>query len=186
MSESEDTKLVSEEVSTGVAHEAWASAARDLLIGTARRYHQVIAVKDLAAGAQERTHLTSTRRTHHWIGDVLELVAAECAARGEPNLTSLCVNTEGGVGASYARSVAAATGEEPTDPDAHAATTRLACYVYFGATGVPANGGVAVLTPKLSASRSRLRKAALDARPVDTCPRCYIVLPAQGGCNNCD
>ncbi|HEX6148180.1 hypothetical protein [Nocardioides sp.] len=169
-----------------MAHAAWAGAARELLIGTAGRYHQVITVKDLAAGAQERTHLTSTRRTHQWIGDVLDLVAAECAERGEPNLTSLCVNAEGGVGASYARSVTAATGQEPADPDAHAATTRLACYVHFDATGLPATGGVAVLTPKLSASRSRLRKAALDARAVDTCPRCYIELPAQGGCNNCD
>jgi hypothetical protein len=31
-----------------------------------------------------------------------------------------------------------------------------------------------------------MRKAALDARVLDTCPTCYLVLPAQGGCNNCD
>ena len=62
-----------EDVTTEVAHAAWADAARDLLIRTARRYHHVITVKELAAGAQERTELTATQRTHHWIGDVAEL-----------------------------------------------------------------------------------------------------------------
>ena len=75
---------------------------------------------------------------------------------------------------------------DPVDGDDHAAVERLACYTYFGARGLPADGGVAVLTARLSASRSRMRKAALDARVLDTCPTCYLVLPAQGGCNNCD
>ena len=175
-----------EDVTTEVAHAAWADAARELLIGTARRYHHVITVKELAAGAQERTDLTAMQRTHHWIGDVLARVAAECAERGEPNLSALCVNAEGSVGGGYARTVTDATGEEPTDPDGHAASARLACYAHFGAAGLPTDGGVAVLTPRLSASRSRLRKAALDARAVNTCPTCYLELPAQGGCNNCD
>ncbi|MGH3346525.1 MAG: hypothetical protein ACRDO4_06050 [Nocardioides sp.] len=182
MSELGDT----EDVTTEVAHAAWANAARELLIGTAHRYHHVIAVKDLAAGAQERTEIVATQRAHHWIGAVLGRVAAECAERGEPNLTSLCVNAEGSVGGGYAATVTSATGEVLTDPDSHAAAARLACYAHFGALGLPADGGVAVLTPKLSASRSRMRKAALDARPVDTCPTCYLELPAQGGCNNCD
>ena len=175
-----------DDVTTEVAHAAWAGAARELLIGTARRYHHVITVKELAAGAQERTHLTATQRTHHWIGDVLGRVAAECAERGEPNLTSLCVNAEGSVGDGYAGTVSAVTGAEPADPDGHAATARLACYAHFEAAGLPADGGIAVLTPRLSASRSRMRKAALEARSVDTCPTCYLELPAQGGCNNCD
>ena len=175
-----------EDVTTEVAHAAWADAAREILIGTAGRYHHVITVKELAAGAQERTDLTATQRAHHWIGDVLGRVAAECAERGEPNLTALCVNAEGSVGSGYAGTVRAVTGEEPTDPDGHAAAARLACYAHFGAPGLPDDGGVAVLTPRLSASRSRTRKAALDARPVDTCPTCYMVRPTQGGCNNCD
>lgn len=174
------------DVSADVAHALWAEAARELLIDAARRYHHVITVKDLAAQAQERTAVVATRRAHHWIAEVLALVAAECATRGEPNLTSLCVNAQGSVGAGYVPAVRAAAGEGPVDVDDHAAVERLACYTYFGARGLPADGGVAVLTAQLSASRSRLRKAALEARVLDTCPTCYLVLPAQGGCNNCD
>ena len=191
MSELRITEEISDEiadeattdVTTEVAHAAWAEAARELLIESARRYHHVITTKDLAAGAQERTGLVATRRAHHWIADVLALVAAECAARGEPNLTSLCVNAQGSVGGGY---LPVGTDADPVDADDHAAVERLACYAYFGAPGLPADGGVAVLTARLSASRSRLRKAALDARVLDTCPTCYLVLPAQGGCNNCD
>jgi hypothetical protein len=174
------------DVTTEVAHATWAEAARELLIEAAGRYHHVITVKDLAAEAQERTGVVATRRAHHWIEDVLALVAAECAARGEPNLTSLCVNAQGSVGGGYVPAVSAAAGKGSVDADDHAAVERLACYTYFGARGLPADGGVAVLTAQLSASRSRLRKAALDARVLDTCPTCYLVLPAQGGCNNCD
>lgn len=175
--------MVTDDVSTEDAHAAWAEAAREMLIGTARRYHQVITTKDLAAGVQERTEITATQRTHYWIGDVLALVAAECAKRGEPNLSALCVNAEGSVGEWYAATV---TDEAPSDLDRHAAVARLACYSHFEAANLPADGGVAVLTPKLSASRSRVRKATLAARPVESCPRCYMVLPAEGPCNNCE
>jgi hypothetical protein len=182
VAEAEDTTT---DVTTEVAHAQWAEAARELLVEAAGRYHHVITVKDLAASVQERTGLEATRRAHHWIDDVLALVAADCAARGEPNLTSLCVNAQGSVGGGYVPGATDA-GEEPVDSDDHAAVARLACYTYFEARGLPADGGIAILTPRLSASRSRLRKAALDARVLDTCPTCYLVLPAQGGCNNCD
>ena len=175
-----------DDVSTEEAHAAWAVAAREMLLGTARRYQQVMTTKDLAAGVQERTEITATQRMHYWISDVLALVAIDCAKRGEPNLAALCVNAEGSVGTAYAVSVEAATGETPEDPDGHAAITRLACYAHFEAPGLPADGGVAVLTPKLSASRSRVRKATLAARPVESCPRCFMVMPAEGPCNNCE
>ena len=174
---------ITDDVSTEDAHAAWAGAAREMLIGTARRYHHVISTKDLAAGVQERTGITANQRVHYWIGDVLGLVAQECSTRGEPNLSALCVNAEGSVGDGYAGTVA---GGDPDDPDGHAAIARLACYSHFEATGLPADGGVAVLTPKLSASRSRVRKAALAARPLDTCPRCFMVLPTNGTCDSCD
>ncbi len=171
-----------DDVTTEVAHALWAEAARELLIEAAGRYHHVVTVKDLAAFVQEQTGLEATRRAHHWIDDVLALVAADCAARGEPNLTSLCVNAQGSVGGGYVPGA----DEGPVDSDDHAAVARLACYTHFDARGLPADGGVASLTPRLSASRSRVRKAALDARVLDTCPTCFLVLPAQGGCNNCD
>ena len=182
MTDTEHTEL-RDDVSTEDAQAAWAEAAHEMLAATARRYHSVMTTKDLAAGVQERTGITSTQRTHYWIGDVLALVAAECAKRGEPNLSALCVNAEGSVGDGYAATVADAP---PGDPDAHAAVERLACYAYFEAPNLPADGGVAVLTPKLSASRSRVRKATLAARPVESCPRCFMVMPAEGPCNNCE
>lgn len=174
------------DVMTEEAHAAWAEAARETLIRTARRYHHVITTKDLAAGIQKSTEITATQRMHYWIGDVLALVATECATRGEPNLAALCVNAEGSVGEKYADAVATATGDRPEDPDGHAAIERLACYAHFEAPGLPADGGVAVLTPKLSASRSRVRKATLAARPVESCPKCFMVLPAEGPCNTCE
>lgn len=170
------------DVGADVAHALWAEAARELLIEAAGRYHHVITVKALAAEAQERTGMVATRRAHHWIDDVLALVAAECVTRGEPNLASLCVNAQGSVGGGYVPAVS----EGPVDPDDHAAVERLACYTHFGARGLPEDGGIPVLTAQLSASRSRSRKAALEARVLETCPTCYLVLPAQGGCNNCD
>lgn len=177
---------VRDDVTTEDAHAAWASEAREMLIRTARRYHSVITTKELAAGIQERTGITANQRMHYWIGDVLALVAADCASRGEPNLGALAVNAEGSVGDKYAATVASLTGETPDDPDGHAAIVRLACYSHFEAPGLPADGGVAVLTPKLSASRSRVRKATLAARPVESCPRCFMVLPAEGPCNTCE
>jgi hypothetical protein len=181
-----ETTTETTDVSADDAYALWAEAARELLIETAGRYHHVITVKDLAAQAQERTGVVANRRAHHWIADVLDLVAAVCAARGEPNLTSLCVNAQGSVGGGYVATGAAEGGADPVDGDDQAAVERLACYTFFGARGLPADGGVAVLTAQLSASRSRMRKAALDARVLDTCPTCYLELPAQGGCNNCD
>lgn len=175
-----------DDVTTEEAHAAWAAAAREMLIGTARRYHHVMTTKDLGAGVQQRTEITANQRMHYWIGDVLALVAADCASRGEPDLSALCVNAEGSVGDRYAATVAAVTGETPEDPDGHAAIVRLACYAYFEAPGLPADGGVAVLTPKLSASRSRVRKATIAARPVESCPRCFMVMPAEGPCHNCE
>ena len=84
------------------ARTAWALAARDGLLDVARRYHSVITYKELAALVQWRTRIRTTQLIQHWIGDVLTRVAVDCAARDEPNLSSLCVNAEGSVGDGYA------------------------------------------------------------------------------------
>ncbi len=166
--------------------QAWVDAAREVLLETAQHYHRVITTKDLAAEIQDRSDIAATQRSHVWIGGVLERVAEECAARGEPNLSALCVNAKGSVGDGYLATVPEDTGAAPDDPDTHAAAARLACYTYVGSAGIPAGGGVAALTPQLSAARSRLRKAVLAARPVDACPKCHMVLPAHGSCDTCD
>ena len=167
------------------ARASWAEAARELLIGTARRYQAVTTHKELGEGVQELSGVRTQRLVRTWMGDVLLLVAKDCAARDEPNLASLCVDTSGSVGEGYRRTVLATTGQEPADPDAHAAKVRLECYRHFGAT-IPAGGGSATLTPKLAASRTRARKAAHEARPVKTCPTCNLALTANGVCDNCD
>jgi len=165
---------------------AWAEAARELLLDTARTYRAVVTQKELAEDAQARSGIHSEQRSHHWIGNVLLRVAQDCAKRDEPNLASLCVNASGSVGDGYAEAVLATTGERPEDGDRHAATARLECYRFFDAPDLPEDGGLAALTPRLEASRSRLRKAEIAARPVNMCPVCYMSIPASGTCVNCE
>ncbi len=134
---------------------------------------------------QERSGIRTKQLQHYWLGDVLQRVAQDCAARGEPNLSSLCVNAAGSVGDGYGLAVADTTGQAPSDPDRHAALARLECYRHFGAD-LPAGGGAAALTPRLAATRTRTRKAAQEARPVPTCPTCHLALTSSGVCDNCD
>jgi len=173
------------DVGTGAAREEWALAARDVLLETARHYHRTVTYKELSLQVQDRTRLRSKQLTHYWTGDVLGRVSAECSRRGEPLLSSLCVNTAGSVGEGYAVAVKAAYGESPADGDDHAAAERLACHRHFEAPDLPASGGVAVLTPKLAGTRGRARKARLLERPVPICPTCTMQIPATGVCDNC-
>ncbi len=138
-------------------------------------------------------------------------MAAECQSRGEPLLSSLCVNLQGSVGAAYAEAVEHARGEAPADPDEQAASERLECYRHWEATGLPADGGTPLRTshvpvaprktaatraPRAStASSSRTttpRKAAAakaaapEPAPPRLCPRCFTVVPASGICDYCD
>jgi hypothetical protein len=164
---------------------AWAEAARPVLIRTARRYRAMVSYKDLAAQMQEATGISTRQPMQHWMADVLHRVAADCAVRDEPNLGSLAVNAQGSVGAAYASTVLATRGETIGDSDDHAARERLACHEFFDAPDLPADGGVPTLTEKLSAARTRARKASALARPVDTCPTCNMALPATKVCDNC-
>jgi hypothetical protein len=168
------------------ARSSWAEAAREQLTETARRYHAVITHKELAESVQQRSGIRTTQPAHYWIGDVLLRVAQDCAARGEPNLSSLCVNAAGSVGEGYRSAVAKITGQEPTDPDRHAALARLECHRQVGAAGLPSGGGAPALTAKLAAARTRARKLAHEARPVPTCPTCHLALTSSGVCDNCD
>jgi hypothetical protein len=91
----------------------------------------VVTHKELAEAAQERSGLHTKQRVHYWIDDVLAAVSRDCASRGEPLLSALCVNREGSVGAAYGALVLELTGETPEDPDDHAAKQRLACHQFF-------------------------------------------------------
>ena len=167
------------------ARVAWARAARDSLADVARSYRAVITHKEHASLVQERTRIRTTQLPQHWIGDVLARVAVDCAEAKEPNLASLCVNALGSVGDGYAVGVAKATGETPEDGDLHAADQRLECYRFHNAVRLPEDGGTAALTPRLAASRARARKVAREAVPVNTCPTCFMAIPATGVCDNC-
>lgn len=171
------------EVDPEVARAEWATAARDVLLELAGRYHRVVTYKDLAAQVQERTGIHTEQLVQHWIGDVLGRVADECTSRGEPNLSALCVNAQGSVGAGYSASAEAGEGQTALDDDA--ARERLACHTYFEAADLPSDGGVPALTSQLGASRSRARKAANEARPVALCPTCNMAFPATGICDEC-
>ncbi len=173
------------DVGVDESRNAWAEAARPVLLEAAGKYRAVVTQKDLATEVQERTGIATRQQAHYWIGDVLARVSADCQTRGEPLLSSLCVNAAGSVGPGYGVAVAELSGTEPTDADDHAAAERLRCYQYFGATGLPADGGLAALTPKLRGARDRSRKAAAAARPITTCPICFMAIPATGVCDNC-
>ena len=112
---------------------AWAEAARPILIRTAQRYRAMISYKDLAAQMQEATGITTRQPMQHWMADVLDRVARDCAERNEPNLAALAVNAQGSVGAAYASTVLDTRGEEIGDADDHAARERLACHTFFDA-----------------------------------------------------
>jgi hypothetical protein len=180
-----DSSVDASEVGDEAARAAWSLAARDVLLETAARYHAVITTKELAATAMERSKIRTKRPSHYWIGDVLARVAADCAERGEPLLSSLCVNADGSVGASYAATVVAARGSLDGDADDHAARERLECHRVFGAD-LPAGGGNWALTPRLSASRSRERRAAAAEKMPPLCPKCHTAVPSTGVCDYCD
>lgn len=174
------------EVGADAARDAWAASAREVLLETARHYQALVTQKDLATQVQHRTGTRTKQPMHYWIGDVLGRVAAESASRGEPLLSSLCVNATESMGEAYALAVTAARGELPDDPDDHAARERLACYTHFEAEGLPADGGAPTLTAKVAAARARNAKARQVAKPMDTCPTCHMGIPATGVCDNCD
>lgn len=180
-----DAPVDASEVGDEAARSAWAAAAREVLIETARKYHSVITSKELAAAVMERSRITTKRPSHYWMGDVLGRVASHCAERGEPLLSALCVNAEGSVGAGYAGSVESARGALTGDADDHAARERLECHRVFGAD-LPSGGGSWALTPRLSASRSRERRAAAADKMPPLCPKCHTAVPATGVCDYCD
>jgi hypothetical protein len=174
------------DVGVAVARVEWAAAARELLLVAAKKYQAVVQHKDIATGVQELTGIRTKQPARMWMGGVLAEVSAESLRRGEPLLSALCVNPDESVFDGYAAIVGAATGTTPPDPDAHASHERLASYRLFEATGLPADGGSAMIPQKLGAARARARKAAIAERPINKCPKCHLQTPANGICDTCD
>jgi len=166
------------------AEEAWVAQAREILIGTAARYRSVITYKALAEEVQARAGIRTKSLLMNWMGDVLERVAAECHERQEPQLTALCVRSDGTVGDGYAQVTGKTRGEVPEDPDQHAADERLACHRFFGAD-LPSGGGIAVLTEQVAARRRRAAPKPVE-REAALCPSCFTQMPLSGGCDPCE
>jgi hypothetical protein len=170
------------EVPIDEATAMWVVHARQALISTAGRYHGYITYDELAEIVQEKAGVVTTLPTHQWLGAVLGAVADDCAARGEPALTALCVRKDETEGPAYRRGVTRTGAAAPDDLDEHAAEARLECYRYFGAA-IPAGGGRAALTPKVS--EARRRAARLNPTPAAVCPTCFTQLPFTGRCDAC-
>jgi hypothetical protein len=169
---------------------SWQAPAGGALVRTARTYRAFITYKELAEEVQDHSGIRTRSLIMNWIGRVLGTVSADCHSRGEPLLSALCVREDGTVGPGYGIAVVENYGgQAPADLDARAAAERLNCYRYFGAAGLPADGGTPSLTPKVAAKRASLRIAprrqvAEESRPL--CPSCHLMLPMSGQCDNCD
>lgn len=183
------------------ARETWALAARHVLADTARDYHAVITVADLAQAVQERTRIRNRQAAGLWVGDVLYRVAKACQGRREPLLGALCVGPDGHMSDWYADTVQMVRGDVVSDPEQHAAEERLDCYRVNGAE-LPPGGGEPALPPRrepvrrVASTSPAKRSTAPAARrtavrkpeppPARTCPTCFMVLPATGVCDTCD
>jgi hypothetical protein len=168
------------------AQAAWIPLAREALVRTAGEYQAVISYGELAEELQEKSGIATRQLMRHWLGAVLASVSRECTERGEPLLSSLCVQKDGSIGAGYAADVAAATGSEaPEDIELSAAEARLACYRHFGAV-MPADGGSPSFTPTVAKRRMTAKRRAREDRVRPKCPSCGIETPASGICDYCD
>ncbi|WP_183100267.1 hypothetical protein [Nocardioides pelophilus] len=167
--------------------ETWAESAYEILSGVAGRYQAVIEYTQLGEEIQERTGVTTGMAVHNWIGGVLGLVVDRCVTEAVPPLTSLVVRKDTGMVGDGYDAVLTALGVAPLDDvmkrEKHAASSRLECYRWANASGLPADGGRAALTPKLAASTAR--KAKANPPPAKVCPKCHMALLPTGVCDSC-
>ena len=98
------------------AQEAWLQAAREALVDTAKSYQALVTTKELGALVLSRTRIRTSQQTHHWVADILRLVARDCAGRDEPILSSLTVNANGTVGSWYAEAIRELRARLPPTP----------------------------------------------------------------------
>jgi hypothetical protein len=185
------------------AHETWALAATQVLEQVASGYHAVVTIKELGEAIQQRSRIRTRQPAGQWLGDVLFRVTSGCFERRQSNLSALCVTDLGTMPDWYADTVLVLRGSAPVDVDKHAAGERLDCYRDFAAD-LPADGGVAALPPRperparvspprssgVRVSRepriSTPRKPAASDVVYKICPTCFMALPGNGICDNCD
>ncbi|MFD4293737.1 hypothetical protein ACFWPA_06065 [Rhodococcus sp. NPDC058505] len=164
--------------------EIWSAEARRVLIEVAGTYQRTLSYQELADEIQERSGVRTRNLLQNWIGKTLSRVGADCAARGEPLLSALCVSVNGTVGEGYAKAVLATYGIAADDLELHAAEERLRCYRHFGAVDLPVDGGVATLAPSVVQARAKAQKRDLSRRRelLTTCGECFQVQSLTGIC----
>ena len=147
----------------------WATAALPVLGRVARTYHSTITYKELGAEIQHVTGIHTRMLLMNWIGQVLGGASRVSHRRGQPMLSSLCVHSDGTIGAGYGEAVLENYGSPlPDDLDMHAAGERLRCYQYFGAD-LPPGGGIPALTAQVAARRVWLARQAKAETPAQPC-----------------
>ena len=183
-----DSEVEPDPVPPGEAEDAWAEAARLILVTVAGTYHRLIDRTDLAAQVQQDSGIHSSKNPHYWLSRVLAQVAAVNVLEHEPPLTALVVHRQtGAVGEDYDE-VLRLTGADPiTDElarEKHAAAARMDCYRWAGAV-MPASGGHPALSPRLDQRIVRDRKRARTEAQPTVCPHCFMAIPPTGVCDNC-
>lgn len=181
-------------VEMGDAYDAWEPFAVELLLSAAERYHGFVTYTQLADYVKDKTGITHNALVQNWVGNLLGRVIELCTANGWPQLTSLCVTSDGTVGPGYKFALLAVEKNRQNvdgDPslehlDDHAAKERFECYRFFGAE-LPPDGGRPALTPKAQATREYKRALAKRAEPPKFCPEHpWIALPTSGVCDDCE
>jgi hypothetical protein len=138
---------------------------------------------ELADLVQQQSGIRTKMLIGNWSGKLLERVAQRAADSGEPPLTSLCVHQDGTIGEGYLPAPKSVSSDPEADVDDLAAQHRLLCYRKY-AEDLPADGGVATVTPKVAAARAK--RAAQRRPPARLCPHHFIELSTTGECSMCD
>lgn len=163
---------------------AWTPIAYEELKRTAGRYHGVTTYLELSERVQDVSGVRTRMLLTNWIGKLLEAVAAQAAADGEPPLTSLCVRQDGTIGPGYERAPKSVDDEPGEDIEFYAARHRLLCYRKY-AVDLPSDGGHAALTQAERQRRERKARQPEPDRPRVLCATCFTQLPAAGTCDYC-
>lgn len=170
------------EVEFADAMATWIPLAHDELVATARGYHTVITYRELSKRVQDASGITTRKLLTNWIGTLLEGVADQAKANGEPPLTSLCVHQDGTIRPGYADAPRSTTDEPGEDLELFAAEHRLLCYRKY-AVDLPAGGGRPALTKAEEDRRARWKAQNPVVPP--RCPTCFTELPTSGSCDYC-
>lgn len=165
------------------ALESWIPIAHKILTEVASEYNRTTTYSELTDAVQSRSGIRTKMLIANWSGKLLEGVAQRAADAGEPPLTALCVRQNGTIGEGYSRAPKSVLSDPNTDVEDLAAQHRLLCYQAY-ASDLPADGGVATLTPQVVKMRSLRSTTTVEPRAV--CNIHFLEMSANGACGQCE